>query len=43
MKNKDKLKILIILGIEFIAISLILVMIFFAGKKTHTVTFDFNG
>ncbi|MBP3583552.1 MAG: leucine-rich repeat protein [Clostridia bacterium] len=43
MKNKDKLKILIILGIEFIAISLILVMIFFAGKKTHTVTFDLNG
>ncbi len=43
MKNKDKIKILIILGIEFIAIALILVMIFFAGKKTHTVTFDLNG
>ena len=43
MKTKDKIKILIILGVEFVAIAIILVMIFFAGKKTHTVTFDLDG
>lgn len=43
MKAKDKIKILIILGVEFVAIAIILLMIFFAGKKTHTVTFDLDG
>ena len=40
---KHKIKLGIILGAEFIAITLILLLIFFAGKKTYTVTFDLNG
>ena len=40
---KQKIKLGIILGVEFVAITLILVLIFFAGKKTYTVTFDLNG
>ena len=40
---KQKIKLGIILGVEFIAITLILVLIFFAGKKTYTVIFDLNG
>ena len=44
IKNlKQKTKLIIILAIEFIAIIAILALIFFAGKKTHTVTFDLNG
>ena len=41
MKNKIKLG--VILGVEFVAITLILLLIFFAGKKSYTVTFDLNG
>ncbi len=41
--TKQQLKLIIILAIEFIAIALILILIFFSGKKTHTVTFDLNG
>ena len=40
---KDKIKLGIILGAEFVAITLILLLIFFAGKKSYTVTFDLNG
>ena len=40
---KQKIKLGIILGVEFVAITLILLLIFFAGKKTYTVTFDLNG
>ena len=40
---KHKIKLGIILGVEFIAITVILILIFFAGKKTYTVTFDLNG
>ena len=36
-------KLIIILGAEFIAITAILMLILFAGKKSHTVTFDLNG
>ena len=44
IKNlKQKTKLIIILAVEFIAIIVILALIFFAGKKTHTVTFDLNG
>ncbi len=44
IKNlKQKTKLIIILAVEFIAIIAILALIFFAGKKTHTVTFDLNG
>ena len=40
---KQKVKLIIILVVEFIAIAAILLMIFFAGKKSYTVTFDLNG
>ena len=40
---KHKIKLGIILGVEFVAILVILALIFFAGKKTYTVTFDLNG
>lgn len=40
---KHKIKLGIILGVEFVAITLILLLIFFAGKKSYTVTFDLNG
>ena len=40
---KQKIKLGIILGVEFVAIAVILILIFFAGKKTYTVTFDLNG
>ena len=40
---KQKTKLIIILAIEFVAIITILLLIFFAGKKSHTVTFDLNG
>ena len=44
IKNlKQKTKLILILAVEFIAIIVILALIFFAGKKTHTVTFDLNG
>ena len=37
---KQKIKLGIILGVEFVAIAVILLLIFFAGKKSYTVTFD---
>jgi hypothetical protein len=40
---KQKIKLGIILGVEFIAITVILILIFFSGKKTYTVKFDLNG
>ncbi len=40
---KQKIKLGIILGVEFIAITTILLLIFFAGKKSYKVTFDLNG
>ena len=40
---KHKIKLGVILGVEFVAITLILLLIFFAGKKSYTVTFDLNG
>lgn len=40
---KEKIKVAILLGAEFIAIAIILLLIFFAGKKSYTVTFDLNG
>lgn len=39
----QKTKLIIILTLEFLAISIILLLIFFAGKKSYTVTFDLNG
>ncbi len=43
MKTKQRIKLFIILGVEFIAIAVMLLLIFFAGKQVHTVTFDLNG
>lgn len=40
---KQKIKLLIILAVEFAVIAAILLLIFFAGKKSYTVTFDLNG
>lgn len=40
---KEKIKLGIILGVEFVTIAVILILIFFAGKKTYTVRFDLNG
>jgi hypothetical protein len=40
---KHKIKLAIIFGVEFVAIVVILLLIFFAGKKTHKVVFDLNG
>ena len=42
-KFKHKLKLGIILGVEFVAIAVILLLIFLSGKKSYTVTFDLNG
>ena len=43
MKMKQRIKLFVILGVEFIAIAVMLLLIFFAGKQVHTVTFDLNG
>lgn len=43
LKVKQRIKLLIILAVEFIAIAIMLLLIFFAGKKVYTVTFDLNG
>ena len=40
---KHKLKIAFILAVEFAALAIVLVLIFLAGKKQYTVTFDLNG
>lgn len=40
---KQKIKLAIVLGVEFVAITVILALIFLAGKKTYKVTFDLNG
>ena len=40
---KQKIKLIVILSIEFIAIAAMLLLIFFAGKRSYTVTFDLNG
>ncbi len=40
---KHKFKIGLIIGAEFVAIAVILLLVFFAGKKSYTVTFDLNG
>lgn len=41
--HKSKLKIIIAFSILFLVISILLVLIFSAGKKTYTVTYDLNG
>ena len=41
--KKQRIKLVIILALEFVAVLAILVLVLFAGKKSHTVTFDLNG
>ena len=41
--RKGKLKIIIAFAVLFLVVSLLIVMIFYAGKKTYTVRFDLNG
>jgi len=43
MKTRQRVKLFIILGVEFIAITVMLLLIFFAGKQSYVVTFDLNG
>ena len=40
---KHRIKVLIVLAVEFIAITIMILLILFAGKKSYTVTFDLNG
>ena len=40
---KHKLKIIIVFGVLFLVVIALLLLIFLAGKKTYTVTFDLNG
>lgn len=40
---KKHYKLIIILTIEFIAFAVLLLLVFLAGKKTYTITFDLNG
>ena len=41
--TKQKAKFTIILAVEFIAVAILLILVFFAGKKSYDVTFDING
>ena len=41
--KKVKLRIIIAFAVLFLVVSILLVLIFYAGKKTYTVTFDPNG
>ena len=41
--KKNRIKLAIIFGVEFLAVLIVLLLIFFAGKKSYTVTFDLNG
>lgn len=40
---KQRIKLLIFISVEFVAVLVIFLLIFFAGRKTYTVTFDLNG
>lgn len=40
---KQKVKLAIILGVEFLATAIVLLLIFFATKKQYTITFDLDG
>ena len=42
-KQGGKLKIIITFTILFVTVFLLMLLIFFAGKKSYTVTFDLNG
>ncbi len=40
---KHKWKLITVFALEFLAVVIILLLVFFAGKKSYTVTFDLNG
>ena len=40
---KHKWKLITVFAMEFLAVVVILLLVFFAGKKSYTVTFDLNG
>lgn len=42
-KHSGKLKIVIALGILFVVVSILMLLVFYAGKKTYVVRFDLNG
>ena len=42
-EKKQRVKLIIILAVEFIAIFTVLMLILFAGKKSYTVKFDLDG
>ncbi len=41
--HKGRVRIIVIFAILFVAVSVLLLLVFFAGKKTHTVRFELNG
>ena len=41
--RKRNLNIILIFGILFLVVTVLLLLVFFAGKKTYVVTFDLNG
>ena len=41
--NTGKIKIIITFAVLFLIVSVLLLLIFYAGKKSYTVTFDLNG
>ncbi len=43
MKLSQRVKLFIILGAEFLAVVVLLLLIFLAGKQSYTVRFDLNG
>lgn len=43
VKTSSKVKLFIILGAEFIAVVVILLLVFLSGKETYTVYFELNG
>ena len=42
-KHKGKLKIIIAFAILFLVVTILLVLVFYAGKKSYTVKFELNG
>ena len=41
--HKGKIKIIVVFSMLFLIVSVLLVLIFSAGKKTYVVTYDLNG
>ena len=41
--RKHNLNIILVFGILFLVVTVLLLLVFFAGKKTYVVEFDLNG